>query len=154
MARTKTPPPPTAPALYLLHLEAKVAGHAGHYLGQTDDLAARLRSHRRGRGAKLLAAAKALGIGWRLVRTWDAPADKTARLQLERRLKNAHGPHLCPECNPRALRWGTLARERVEAVKWPRPRRYGRYLEDTTGDPAPRRRGEPTVLPIPFWAAA
>jgi predicted GIY-YIG superfamily endonuclease len=150
-ARAHTPPLPSAPALYLLHLEAKVGGHAGHYLGETDDLARRITSHGRGRGAKLLAAAKARGIGWRLVRTWDAPADKTARRHLERRLKNAHGPHLCPECNPRALRWGTLARERVGAVKWPRPRRYGWYLD---GDPVPARRGEPVALPVPFWAAA
>jgi predicted GIY-YIG superfamily endonuclease len=150
MARRRPDPLPSAPALYLLHLEAPVGGHAGHYLGQCDDLAARLRSHRRGAGARLLATAKARGIGWRLVRSWAAPADKAARLQLERRLKNAHGPRLCPLCNPNAHRLGTLARQRVAAVKWPRPRRYGRFLD---GAPPPRR-GEPTVLPAPFWAAA
>jgi hypothetical protein len=83
----------------------------------------------------------------------DAPADRATRLDLERRLKNAHGPHLCPECNPRALRWGTLTRRRVPAVKWPRPRRYGRFLDDGP-PPGGGRRGEPTVLPAPFWAAA
>jgi predicted GIY-YIG superfamily endonuclease len=152
MARPKTPPLPSTPALYLLHLEAPVGGHAAHYLGQCENLAARMRSHRRGAGARLLAAAKALGIGWRLVRTWAAPADKAARLRLERRLKNAHGPRLCPVCNPHALRLGTLTRQRVAAVKWPRPRRYGRFLD---GDPpAPPRRGEPVTLPVPLWAAA
>jgi predicted GIY-YIG superfamily endonuclease len=154
MARPKTPPLPDAPALYLLHLEAPVGGHAVHYLGECDDLARRIRRHRRGAGAKLLAAARALGIGWRLVRTWDAPADKAERLQLERRLKNAHGPRLCPVCNPRALRWGTLTRQRVSVVKWPRPRRYGRFLDDGPQAPAPSRRGEPVTLPVPLWAAA
>jgi hypothetical protein len=104
----------------------------------------------------LLAAAKARGVGWRLVRTWAAPADRAQRLQLERRLKNAHGPRLCPVCNPHALRLGTLTRQRVGAVRWPRPRRYGRFLDDPEAPvaPAPPRRGEPTVLPVPLWAAA
>jgi predicted GIY-YIG superfamily endonuclease len=153
MPRPKAPALPNAPALYLLHLDAPVGGHAGHYVGECDDLARRIRSHRRGAGAKLLAAAKALGIGWHLVRTWAAPADRAARLQRERRLKNAHGPHLCPVCNPRALRWGTLTRPRVVAVRWPHPRRYGRYLDDPSGPP-PARRGEPRVRPVPLWAAA
>ncbi len=140
-----------SPALYLLHLDAKIAGHAAHYLGEADDLARRIGSHRRGAGAKLLAVARRLGIGWRLVRTWEAPADRAARLQMERRLKNAHGPHLCPECNPRASRWGTLTRQRVAAVAWPRPRRFGRYLD---GDPVPARRGESVILCVPLYAAA
>jgi predicted GIY-YIG superfamily endonuclease len=157
MARRKTEPLPNAPALYLLHLEAPVGGHAAHYLGECENLAARIRSHRRGAGARLLATATARGIGWRLVRTWAAPADKAARLQLERRLKNAHGPRLCPVCNPHAHRLGTLTVGRVAAVKWPRPRRYGRFLDDAPGPPsapAPPRRGEPVTLPVPLWAAA
>jgi predicted GIY-YIG superfamily endonuclease len=70
MARAKPPALPNAPALYLLHLEAKVGGHAGHYIGQTDDLAQRIAAHRRGsaRASRLLAYATAHGIGWRLVR--------------------------------------------------------------------------------------
>lgn len=152
MAPTGTIPElPHSPALYLLHLDAKIAGHAAHYLGEADDLAERIRRHRHGAGARLLAVARRLGISWRLVRTWRAPADKAARLQLERRLKNAHGPNLCPECNPRASRWGTLTRQRVAAVAWPRPRRFGQYLD---GDPAPARRGEPVILPDPRYAAA
>jgi hypothetical protein len=125
-------------ALYLLHLTEPVAGHAGHSLGECGGaLAARLREHRRGAGSKLLAHARAQGIGWRLVRTWDAPGEKAARLDLERRLKARHGPTLCPECNPRALANGTLApaRRRTAAVAWPRPRRYGRYLDDAEGGP-------------------
>jgi predicted GIY-YIG superfamily endonuclease len=152
MARPKAEPLPSAPALYLLHLEARIAGHASHYLGECDDLAQRITSHRRGAGARLLATAQARGIGWRLVRTWAAPADKGARLQLERRLKNAHGPRLCPVCNPNAHRLGTLTRQRLAAVKWPRPRRYGRFLD--AAPPAPARRGEPVPLPVPLWAAA
>lgn len=152
MARLRTIPDLLhSPALYLLHLDAKIAGHAAHYLGEADDLAERIKSHRRGAGARLLAVARRLGIDWRLVRTWEAPADRAERRQLERRLKNAHGPNLCPECNPRAARWGTLTRQRVAAVAWPRPRRFGRYLD---GDPAPARRGEPVILPAHLYAAA
>jgi predicted GIY-YIG superfamily endonuclease len=142
---------PHGPALYLLHLEAKVADHAGHYLGETDDLARRISGHRRGKGAKLLAAARRLGIGWRIVRTWEAPADRRARLDLERRLKARHGPTLCPACNARALSNGTLTRVRVAAVAWPRPRRYGRYLGpgETVGG-----HGAPSTLARPFLAPA
>jgi hypothetical protein len=122
----------------LIHLERPLGGPrkwAHHYLGEADDVARRLASHRRGRGSKLLAAAVARGIGWRLVRTWAAPADRARRLDLERRLKARHGPRLCPVCNPAAHRQGTLARRLVAAVKWPRPRRYGRYLDDAAGGP-------------------
>jgi hypothetical protein len=124
---------PAGGLLYLLHLEAPVNPRrpARHYLGQADDLDTRLAAHAAGRGARKLAAAAGRGIGWLLARTWDDPGDKAARLALERR-KARHGPTLCPECNPRALRNGTLApaRRRTAAVAWPRPRRYGRYLDE------------------------
>jgi hypothetical protein len=135
------PAPPDGPAVYLLHLDAPIAGHAAHYLGEAASLARRLREHRRGRGARLLAHAHRLGIAWRLVRWWPAPADEGQRLDLERRLKNRHGPVLCPECNPRAERNGRPERVRVAAVKWPRPRRFGRYLEP--GEAGDGRGGRP-----------
>ena len=84
--------------VYLLHFETKLA-HAQHYLGSTDDLENRLACHRKGNGARLMAVVTALGITWRLARTW--PGDRT----LERRLKRRkEGRRLCPICNPRAAR--------------------------------------------------
>ena len=82
--------------VYLLHFETKLA-HAQHYLGSTDDLENRLACHRKGNGARLMAVVTALGITWRLARTW--PGDRA----LERRLKRRkEGRRLCPICNPRA----------------------------------------------------
>ena len=84
--------------VYLLHFETKLA-HAQHYLGSTDNLENRLACHRKGNGARLMAVVTALGITWRLARTW--PGDRA----LERRLKRRkEGRRLCPICNPRAAR--------------------------------------------------
>jgi putative endonuclease len=149
-----TPAPPAGPAVYLLHLEGRIGGprhYARHYLGEARDLARRLREHGGGRGSKLLAHAKALGVGWWLVRWWPAPADAPARRALERRLKARHGPSLCPLCVPRALRHGTLVRRRVAAVAWPRPRRFGQYL--ASGE-AFGGRAAPTTLARPFLVVA
>jgi hypothetical protein len=55
--------------------------HARHYCGATRDLPQRLRDHRLGRGARLVAAAVAAGAGVELVRVWRVP------LAFERRLK-------------------------------------------------------------------
>ena len=92
--------------IYLLHLSEPL-GHARHYLGSTDDLAARLRLHAAGGGARLLEVATERGIRWQLVRTWEGD-----RAQ-ERRLKhgNGHGPALCPVCRAaagRPIRWSSL----------------------------------------------
>ena len=84
--------------VYLIHFETKLA-HAGHYLGSTADLEARLQCHLHGQGARLMTVVTELGITWRLARTW--PGDR----KLERRLKRRkEGPRLCPICNPRATR--------------------------------------------------
>jgi len=55
--------------VYLLHFNTRYK-HAGHYLGSTCDLAARLALHAAGRGARLLHVVQAAGITWRLARTW------------------------------------------------------------------------------------
>ena len=136
--------PADSKTVYLIHFN-KPYRHARHYLGFTENLDKRITDHLCGMGARLMEVITNAKIEWKISRTWQGDR------KLERRLKNAHGPHLCPECNPRAQRWGTLARQRVAAVRWPRPRRYGRFLD---GAPAPAERGEPTVLPAPFWAAA
>lgn len=79
---------------YLIHFDQPYK-HARHYLGYADDIAARLKRHRTGAGARLLAVIQAQGIGWTLVRQWEnAGRDK------ERSLKNRHSTQLCPICNP------------------------------------------------------
>jgi predicted GIY-YIG superfamily endonuclease len=85
-------------AIYLLHLDAKIAGHAGHYLGYAkQDLDSRLAEHAAGAGARLTQVALERGIGWELVRTWTGAA---ATRTEERRLKRIHGSRLCGICNP------------------------------------------------------
>jgi predicted GIY-YIG superfamily endonuclease len=84
--------------VYLLHFD-RPYGHAGHYCGFTTDLDTRLAEHAAGRGARLLAVAKAAGITWQLARTW--PGTRTR----ERALKRQGGAaRRCPLCSvtPRA----------------------------------------------------
>jgi putative endonuclease len=98
MARTPTPNPGT---VYLLHLGDSLGdptnrrGQAQHYMGWAKDLDRRLWHHRNGSGARLTAAAAALGIDMHLVRTWEGDRN------LERQLKNRKNHRLlCPTCTP------------------------------------------------------
>lgn len=78
---------------YLIHFETPLH-HARHYLGYADDIARRLRQHRAGRGARLMAVVSEQGIDWQCVRVWVGE-DR----HFERRLKNRHeSPRLCPVC--------------------------------------------------------
>ena len=80
--------------VYLLHFTAPYK-HARHYVGYTDDLAARLRDHFAGRGARLLEVIVSAGIGAQLARTWSGTRT------MERYIKNQKNtPRLCPVCNP------------------------------------------------------
>lgn len=95
-----TRPCPPGGVVYLLHFDRPYK-HAGHYLGWTRDLEARLSDHRAGSGANLLAVIKAAGIGFVLARTWS-PADR----HRERQIKRQGGlSRSCPECGvrPRAV---------------------------------------------------
>lgn len=85
--------------VYLIHFSRAIGdldnphGAAQHYLGYTDDLAARLEAHRSGNGAAIMAAVAERGIEWVVARTWAGDRG------LERRLKNWHNsPKLCPIC--------------------------------------------------------
>lgn len=97
--------------VYLIHFERPYE-HARHYLGHTEDLAARLQAHRSGNGARLMEVVTQAGIDWTLVRTWEGSRD------LERKLKaHKHAPRLCPICNPEG--WESRGNER------PRPSPIG-----------------------------
>lgn len=90
-------PPPVEYYVYLLHFHSRYY-HAGHYLGVTACLDARLMLHKAGRGAKLLKAVVAAGITFELARLWKRASWGEAR-GLERTLKKRHnGPGLCPLC--------------------------------------------------------
>ena len=69
--------------------------HAGHYMGWTQDLDARIEAHRAGKGARLIQVITAAGLGFVMARTWEGDRHQ------ERALKNRkEGPRLCPICRP------------------------------------------------------
>jgi predicted GIY-YIG superfamily endonuclease len=78
--------------VYLLHFD-KPYRHARHYIGWTDDMAARLAKHETGAGARLLAVVHAAGIGWQLARTW--PGGRTRERQIKRQ---GGASRCCPLC--------------------------------------------------------
>jgi predicted GIY-YIG superfamily endonuclease len=77
--------------IYLIHFHQRYQ-HAGHYLGWTEDLVARLTLHAAGRGARLLRVIKDEGIGWELARTWEGDRHR------ERQLKQRGHARCCPIC--------------------------------------------------------
>ena len=91
--------------VYALHLLAQVSPDhtCQHYIGWTPGndpihLLNRLRSHRRGRGARLLQVAGERGIGFVVARVWWG-----GTRELERQLKaRKNGPKLCPYCRGKA----------------------------------------------------
>jgi predicted GIY-YIG superfamily endonuclease len=81
--------------IYLLHFSQPYQ-HARHYTGWTLNLADRLASHENGHGSRLLAVARAAGIGFTLART------TTGTRHTERAIKNAGGQvRYCPLCTPK-----------------------------------------------------
>lgn len=90
--------------VYLIHFDQNLK-HARHYIGFTDDLQKRLKTHRAGYGGRLMAAVIENGINWRVARTWpDATRNN------ERYLKNKkNAPALCPICSgKKALNYGVI----------------------------------------------
>jgi len=57
-------------SVYLVHFARSYNG-AQHYLGFSTNIPQRVKAHRSGRGAPLLAAVTKRGITWRVVRTWQ-----------------------------------------------------------------------------------
>ena len=85
--------------VYLIHLDTPLA-HASHYLGYTSLESAedRLKRHKSGSGARLLAAANKQDITYSIVRTWECKDWREAR-SLERQLKKQkNSSKLCPVC--------------------------------------------------------
>src|ERR1700677_1755041 len=82
--------------VYLLCFDKKFK-HAKHYIGYANtpkSFEKRLACHRKGQGAKLMAAIAKAGIEFKVARTWD-----TGDRNFERKLKNRKkSSELCPIC--------------------------------------------------------
>lgn len=85
----------------LLHFHTRYK-HAGHYLGSTCDLEARLALHAAGRGARLLQVVHTAGISWRLARTW--PGGKAKERQLKKQRSVSRYSPICKEARRAAHR--------------------------------------------------
>jgi predicted GIY-YIG superfamily endonuclease len=83
--------------VYLIHFKTKLH-HAEHYLGFVErNLPQRIKKHKAGAGAKLLAALNRAGIDWEVVRVW-----KDGDRHFERKLKNYKKARcFCPVCGAR-----------------------------------------------------
>lgn len=79
--------------VYLIHFSKKYK-HAGHYVGYTTDINARLAAHKKGNGARLMRVVTEAGIDWELVRVWEDGDQK-----FERSLKKKGNiSRKCPIC--------------------------------------------------------
>lgn len=110
--------------LYVLCFDEPVS-HATHYLGYADNLDARLREHRAGRGSRLTAAAVARGISWEVYVVLD-PATEADEARYKKRSVRKASPAMrksghkrggavnvfCPVCGA-AVRARAAARRAV-----------------------------------------
>lgn len=94
--------------VYILHLDSKLNGTAGHYIGWARELENRLYHHRKGSGARFTRAANIAGIQYSIAADWPGTRN------LERAMKNAKNHKLfCPICmgekakNPLEVKWRT-----------------------------------------------
>lgn len=79
--------------VYLIHLEKPIS-HARHYIGWAKWFSNRIRHHRQGTGARLLAEAVRREINFDVVRTWENEDGN-----FERSLKNQkNAKRFCPVC--------------------------------------------------------
>lgn len=78
--------------IYLICLDEKLK-HAKHYLGFSNDPAAREKRHYRGDGARMLRAAREQGITWSVVKVWEGSRSDERRLKRRREAKK-----YCPRC--------------------------------------------------------
>ena len=84
--------------VYLIRLDEKLSGKVQYYIGYTPrHPLARLKTHRAGKGSRLLAAATERGIHYRIVRVWWGKGRK-----FERSLKNhKNAKKFCPIASPK-----------------------------------------------------
>lgn len=112
---------------YLLHFDPPYQ-HASHYLGWSTDVRARVADHLRGRGANLVAVARAAGCRITLVRVWPGELRRDERRRKKARIGGGGRTSyraLCPTCTPHAGRgrWGVAEIGSHRAVLPPGSRR-------------------------------
>lgn len=83
--------------IYIIHFDEKLA-HTQHYIGFCRDGTAkrRLKKHKSGEGARILARLNELGIGYKIVNTLPGDRDEERRLKKQKNHKR-----YCPICNPK-----------------------------------------------------
>lgn len=85
--------------IYIIHFREKLA-HAAHYIGFVDgdeaDVQERLKQHKSGAGAKILAECNRRGIEYDVVRI--LPGSRNDERALKNRKK---GSSICPICSPK-----------------------------------------------------
>lgn len=89
--------------VYVLHTERKLADHAQHYVGATDDLLTRLIAHATGRGACITRAYAEQGIEWRVATVYVM--EHRCQFLAERRIKRQkqYNP-FCGVCSDECVR--------------------------------------------------
>jgi len=79
--------------VYLIHASKKLS-HAQHYIGYSDNIIKRFKSHKNGTGSKLCKAFNENNIEFQLVKIWP-----NENRTFERKLKNQKNtPRICPIC--------------------------------------------------------
>lgn len=102
--------------VYLLCFNSKLA-HAKHYIGYCNEggLEARIEKHRKGTGAKIMAAVVKSGIEFEVARVWEG-ADRN----FERKLKNQkNAARICPHCKKMFRYYEKMQRLNREINKLP-----------------------------------
>ena len=96
---------PRKHGIYLLHLEPRFK-HAGHYLGFSDDIPARVELHRSGKsGVRMVEAAVKSGCRLFLVRTWAGGRKRERELKgLRNAGRRGSLARMCPACLSLAVR--------------------------------------------------
>lgn len=84
--------------LYLIHFARPISGHAGHYMGWTDNLQGRLVAHATGMGSKLTREARRQRIAFAL--TWTGRGTRNDEQAIKKNRKLAE---LCSLCRDDAL---------------------------------------------------
>jgi ribosomal protein S18 acetylase RimI-like enzyme/predicted GIY-YIG superfamily endonuclease len=103
--------------VYVLHFE-KTLAHSRHYVGCTSDPRARLCAHAQGRGARIVKAAAAAGIGFRLAAL--GCTHHRGMRRIERQCKDWHNTaEFCPECNPNPRAIPGTQGYPIESIPWP-----------------------------------
>jgi predicted GIY-YIG superfamily endonuclease len=145
---------PETGTTYLLHFDRPYR-HARHYIGWTQDLAARLDAHLRGRGARLIEVITQAGIGFQLARTWP----ETTRDQEDSLKHRGDARRFCPECGvqPRQQPAVTMPARRLSLYELERSGTWadGTPLPEITGyPPATARWAAPRKEPQMFGSKA